>query len=103
MCDNAEMYILLEAVEYPRTGNAKRYKLGDIHIIAIAAGVAGSDRWYEIVEYAYTNEALFRKYPELPSGIPSLDAFNRVFSIMDARIFEENDQQWIKNITVSTR
>ena len=51
------MYILidqLDAVEDPRTGNAKRHKLGDILFIAIAAGVAGADTWYEIVEYAHT-------------------------------------------------
>ena len=93
------MYILidqLEAVEAPRTGNAKRHKLGDILFIAIAAGVAGADTWYEIVEYAHTHEAFFRKYLQLPSGIPSHDTFNRVFAIMDTRILEENYQQWIK-------
>lgn len=93
------MYILidqLEAVEDPRTGNAKRHKLGDILFIAIAAGVAGADTWYEIVEYAHTHEAFFRKYLELPSGIPSHDTFNRVFAIMDTKILEENYQQWIK-------
>ena len=93
------MYILidqLEAVEDPRTGNAKRHKLGDILFIAIAAGVAGADTWYEIVEYAHTNEAFFRKYLELPAGIPSHDTFNRVFAIMDAKVLEENYQQWVK-------
>lgn len=40
------MHILidpLKAEEEPRTGNAKRHKLGDILFIAIAAGVAGAD------------------------------------------------------------
>lgn len=93
------MYILieqLEAVEDPRTGNAKRHKPGDILFIAIAAGAAGADTWYGIVEYAHANEDFFRKYLELPSGIPSHDAFNRVFAIMDAKLLEENHQQWIK-------
>lgn len=48
------------------------------------------------MEYAHTNEAFFRKYLELPSGIPSHDTFNRVFAIMDAKILENNYQQWIK-------
>ncbi len=93
------MHILidqLEAVEDPRTGNAKRHKLGDILFIAIAAGGAGADTWYEIVEYAQAHEDFFRKYLELPSGIPSHDTFNRVFAIMDAKVLEENYQQWIK-------
>lgn len=45
------MHILIdqqEAVEDPRTGNAKRHKLGDILFIAIAAGVAEADTWHEI-------------------------------------------------------
>lgn len=57
------MYILieqLEAVYGPRT----RHILGDILFIAIAAGVAGEDTWYKIVEYAHTNETFFRKYLE---------------------------------------
>lgn len=82
------MYILidqLESVEDPRIGNAKRHKLGDILFMAIAAGVAGADGWYEIVEYARVHEAFFANtwncHPEyllmihsiecLPSWIPN--------------------------------
>lgn len=99
LCDNAEMYILidqLEAVEAPRTSNAKRHKLGGYPLYCHSCRCRRTDTWYEIVEYAHTHEAFFRKHLELPSGIPSHDTFNRVFAIMYTRILEENYQQWIK-------
>lgn len=85
----------LEAIEDPRTGNAKKHKLGDILFIAIAAGVADADTWNQIEDYAIEHEEFFRQYLELPSGIPSHDTFNRVFAIMDPLVLEKNYQKWI--------
>lgn len=93
------MYILIDRLESfpdPRTGNAKKHKLGDILFMSIAAAVAGADTWYDIEEYAVAHEDFFRKYLELPAGIPSHDTFNRVFAIMDPIALEENYQEWIK-------
>ena len=86
----------LEAVEDPRTGNAKKHKLGDILFIAIAAGVADADTWNQIEDYAVEHEDFFRQYLELPAGIPSHDTFNRVFAIMDPVVLEKNYQNWIR-------
>lgn len=71
----------LAIVQDPRTGNAKKHKLSDILFIAIAAGVADCNTWNEIEDYAIAHEAFFRKYLELPAGIPSHNTFNRVFAI----------------------
>lgn len=86
----------LENVQDPRTGNAKKHKLSDILFIAIAAGVADADTWNQIEDYAIAHEDFFRKYLELPAGIPSHDTFNRVFAIMNPAVLEENYQKWIK-------
>lgn len=86
----------LEAVKDPRTGNAKKHKLGDILFIAIAAGIADIDTWTQMEDYALEHEAFFRQYLELPAGIPSHDTFNRVFAIMDPVILEKNYQYWIE-------
>lgn len=86
----------LENVQDPRTGNAKKHKLSDILFIAIAAGGADADTWNQIEDYAIAHEDFFRKYLELPAGIPSHDTFNRVFAIMNPAVLEENYQKWIK-------
>lgn len=74
----------------------KKHKLSDIFCIAIAAGVADCNTWNEIEDYATAHEAFFRKYLELPAGIPSHDMFNRVFAIMDPIVMEQNYQKWIR-------
>lgn len=94
------MFILidkLESVPDPRTGNAKKHKLGDILFMSIAAAVAGADTWYDIEDYAVAHEDFFRKYLELPAGIPSHDTFNRVFAIMDPKALEEHYQEWVND------
>ena len=83
-------------VQDPRTGNAKKHKLSDILFIAIAAVVADADTWNRIEDYAIAHEEFFRKYLELPAGIPSRDTFNRVFAIMDPAVLEANYQKRVK-------
>lgn len=73
----------------------QKNKLSDILFIAIAAGVADCNTWNKIEDYAIAHEAFFRKYLELPAGIPSHDTFNRVFAIMDPIVMEQNYQKWI--------
>ena len=85
----------LEDVEDPRSGNALCHKLSDILFMAIAAAVAGADTWYDIADFAESHLSFFKKYLELPGGIPSHDTFNRVFSIIDPAILEAHYQEWI--------
>ncbi len=85
----------LKAVEDPRTGNAKFHNLEDILFIAIAAGVAGAEGWYEVVDYAKSNLEFISKYATLPHGIPSHDTFNRVFGILKPEIMEAHYQEWV--------
>ena len=85
----------LEDVEDPRSGNARCHKLSDILFMAIAAAVAGADTWYDIADFAESHLSFFKKYLELPGGIPSHDTFNRVFSIIDPAILEAHYQEWI--------
>lgn len=93
----------LENVQDPRTGNAKKHKLSDILFIAIAAGVADADTWNQIEDYATAHEEFFRKYLELPAGIPSHDTFNRAFAIMDPAVLEENYRKWVKRFVKVSR
>src|ERR1700749_1135483 len=81
----------------PRTKEHKiLHKFSDILFITIAAIICGSDDWYEIEEYATDKEAWLRTILELPSGIPSHDTFNRIFSIIDAQALENCFIEWVK-------
>jgi len=94
------MYILIakrKSVPNPRSGNAKKHKIGDILVMSIAAAVVGADTWYDIEEYAVAYEDFFRQYLELPARILSHDTFNGGFFIMDPIALEGNYQEWVKN------
>jgi hypothetical protein len=73
----------------PRTGNRKVHKLIDIITIAIIATLCGEDDWVSIEEFGLAREEWFRKFLELPHGIPSHDTFGRVFSLLSAEAFEQ--------------
>lgn len=88
-------------VEDPRTKEHKiLHKLGDIIFITIAAVLCGADDWYEIEDYGNDKEHWLRTILELPSGIPSHDTFNRVFSMIDPQALEGCFMEWVKAIAV---
>ena len=88
-------------LEDPRTKEHKiLHKLGDIIFITIAAVLCGADDWYEIEDYGNDREQWLRTILELPSGIPSHDTFNRVFSIIDPQALERCFMEWVKAIAV---
>lgn len=70
----------LEAVPDPRRQcNNLRHRLVDILVIAFCAVLGGCDDFVEIEQFARAKESFFRRFLELPSGIPSHDTFRRVF------------------------
>lgn len=89
----------LSHVPDPRTKEHKiLHKFSDILFITIAAIICGAEDWYEIEEYATDKEAWLRTIPGLPSGIPSHDTFNRIFSIIDPQALESSFMEWVKAV-----
>lgn len=82
----------------PRTGNRKAHKLIDIITIAIIATLCGEDDWVGIEEFGLAREEWFRKFLELPHGIPSHDTFGRVFSLISPEAFEQAFLSWTQDI-----
>lgn len=74
------------------------HKLIDVLFIAVAAFVAGSDDWEMVVMFAERREEWFKKYLELPNGIPSVHTFRRVFRMIDSKQFEKCFILWVKEI-----
>jgi hypothetical protein len=67
----------------------KVHRLSDILTIATCAVIAGAEGWDEIAEYGQLKEPFFRRFLELPGGIPSHDTFNRVFAKLDPEAFAD--------------
>lgn len=81
----------LEAIEAyfsqvtdPRKAQTKEHKLIDIIVIAICAVICGAEGWTDIESFGNRKMLWLKTFLELPNGIPSHDAFWRVFSLIDA-------------------
>ncbi len=81
----------------PRDSN-KRHKLIDIITISICAVICGAEGWEHIEEFGHAKYDWFRKFLELPHGIPSNDTVRRVFTNIDPVEFRESFMSWVHTI-----
>jgi predicted transposase YbfD/YdcC len=80
----------------PRTETAnKLHLLSDILTIATCAVIAGADGWEQVAQYGRSKEAFFRRFLELPNGVPSHDTFYRVFARLDPDAFADRFGRWM--------
>ena len=91
-------------LEDPRRYNRRHY-LREILIIAICAATGGGDGWDDLELFGKTKEEWLRKdlRLELPHGIPSPDTFRRVFSALDAELFQTCFVNWVQAVDRVTK
>lgn len=85
---------IFEKVEDTRQQGKVKHLLLDIIFIAIVATVAGIDDWEDMEEYALQKEVWFRKYLELPNGVPSCDTIKRAFQVIEPKAFLQCFMEW---------
>lgn len=85
-------------VQDPRIDRTKKHKLIDIIVMTICGLICKSETWTDIADYAESNEEWFRKFLELPGGVPSHDTFGRVFSLIDPKEFQKAFYEWTQSI-----
>ena len=87
----------------PRTKEHKKeHKLIDILFITIAAVICGAEDWNDIELYGEQKEDWLKTILELPSGIPSHDTFNRVFSLIEPSELQNCFISWVQSIAKIT-
>jgi len=89
-------------LEDPRLDRQKLHQLMDIIVIAVCAVICGAETWVDIANFGKAREAWFRKFLELPNGIPSHDTFGRVFSLLNAAAFEACFFEWVQAVNQVT-
>ena len=92
-----------ERLEDPRIDRTKRHKLIDIMGITICAVLCGADTWVDIAAVGEAKYDWFKKFLELPNGIPSHDTFGRVFAALNPAQFKNCFLSWIKSIRKVTK
>jgi len=82
----------------PRTKRSPQHKLIDIVALTICGVLGGADNWVDIALFGQAKEAWFRRFLELPHGIPSHDTFGRVFARLDPNAFEAVFRRWVSHV-----
>jgi len=82
----------------PRVVGRCEHKLLDIIVIAICAVLCGAEGWEDIEEFGESKESWLRQFLELECGIPSHDTFRRVFSLLEAKVFQERFAAWVEGV-----
>lgn len=85
-------------LEDPRIDRQKRHQLLDIIVIAICAVICGAETWVDIENFGKARIEWFKKFLDLPNGIPSHDTFGRVFSLLNAAAFEACFFDWVSAV-----
>jgi len=80
----------------PRVVGRCDHKLLDIILIAICAVLSGAETWDEVEEFGEVKEGWLKQFLELPKGVPSHDTFRRVFSVLDAQVFQDRFLTWVE-------
>jgi predicted transposase YbfD/YdcC len=79
----------------PRSEVNRRHLLTDILTIALCGVISGADGWEDIAEYGRSKKDFFKRFLELPNGIPSHDTFYRVFARLDPAAFAQRVGRWM--------
>ena len=88
----------LESVPDPRLNRTREHKLIDILVIGVCCTICGGETFTDMETFGNSKYKWLSGFLELPSGIPSHDTFNRVFSAIDPQAFSECFIQWTQTL-----
>ena len=84
----------------PRDPRGVRHELVDIVCISILAVICGANTYSQIHQYALAQEAWLKSFLQLPSGVPSQDTFERVFSMLDPDAWQATFLSWTRSLVL---
>lgn len=89
---------LFDELEDPRVVGRCDHRLIDIVMIALVATMGDTDDWQEVAMFGRLHQSWFKKFLELPGGIPSPDTFERVFARLDPAHMNRCFERWITHL-----
>ena len=87
------------ALPDPRVRRRTDHRLIDIIAIALCGVIANCDGWTDIIDFAQSHLAWFKRFLSLPNGVPSHDTFERVFAKLDPAAFSRCCMAWLREVS----
>ena len=81
----------------PRT-RACPHALDELLLTAISAILSGADTWVSVAEWGRAKGDWLRQFLPFANGIAAHDTFGRVFSLLDASVFEACFIRWMQAV-----
>lgn len=94
--------VLRHLVDFPdpRSARGIRHKLVEIICISVLAVICRANTFAEIEQYGKAKEVWLRRFLELPFGIPSVDTFERVFAVLNPRVWDGWFWGWRESLSL---
>jgi predicted transposase YbfD/YdcC len=97
--ESSELVEALQAVPDPRRQCKNlRHALVDVLVLGFCGVLCGCEDFVEIEAFARSKEAFFRRFLDLPHGIPSHDTFRRVFQAVCPQALQQCLIRWLKGV-----
>jgi predicted transposase YbfD/YdcC len=97
--ERSQLVEALAAVPDPRRQCRNlRHRLVDVLVIGFCGVLCGSDDFVEIEGFGRAKEDFFRRFLELPDGIPSHDTFRRVFQAVQPLALQQCLIAWLRDV-----
>jgi predicted transposase YbfD/YdcC len=97
--ERSKLVAALEAVPDPRRQCQNlRHPLVDVLVLGFCGVLCGCDDFVEIEAFGRSKEGFFRRFLELPHGIPSHDTFRRVFQAVCPQALQRCLIHWLKGV-----
>jgi predicted transposase YbfD/YdcC len=97
--EQSELVEALGAVPDPRRQCKNlRHRLVDVLVLGFCAVLCGCDDFVEIEAFGRSKEDFFRRFLELPHGIPSHDTFRRVFQAVCPQALQRCLIHWLQGV-----
>ncbi len=84
----------------PRRGNNKKHNLLEVLILSVLAVLCGAESWYDMETFGQQKKEFLQKFLSLEHGIPSHDTFNRIFTLINAGLFEQAFRAWAAELSL---
>src|SRR3954453_14934187 len=82
----------------PRVERTRAHRLSELVTIALCAVVCGANDWVAVETFGHAKEAWLHTFLTSPGGIPSPDAFGRVFAWLDPAKFQCCFVAWVQAV-----